>query len=116
MRSSKTRVSASGNVISGARVEAAAASAAPTWRRAISIPNGDPLTITEIRLPDDTAGSIGAALCRPVLEAIKHRLPAASYVYALNNANPRRAGACTPARRSPTSFVYTTSDGRGALR
>jgi VCBS repeat-containing protein/CshA-type fibril repeat protein len=105
------QVSASGNVISGARVSGGGVSSTDLAARDID-PNGDPLTITEIRLPDDTAGSIGAPFAGQ-FGSIK--LDAGGdYVYALNNANPA-VQALHAGETLTDHFVYTTSDGRGSF-
>jgi VCBS repeat-containing protein len=105
------QVSASGNVISGAKISGGGVSSTDPAARDID-PNGDPLTVTEIRLADNSAGVVGASFAGQfgalTIDA------AGDYVYALDNANVA-VQALHDGETLSDSFVYTTSDGRGSF-
>jgi len=102
---------ASGNVISGARTNGSGVSSIDLAARDID-PDGDPLTVVGIMRPGGSAGSIDLPLAGS-FGAITIAADG-SYSYALDNANVA-VQRLHEGETLSESFVYTTSDGRGAL-
>ena len=108
------QTTASGNLLTGARTDGGgtSSSGAPD-----ADPDGDPLTVIDISLPDGYGGVISTSFPGTPLAGLYGGIAVladGSYQYIIDNGNAT-VQALKAGETLSESFVYTTSDGRGSF-